>query len=153
MLFNFFKKHEQQSAVNEHLGGFQDDFNEHQKKAIMISLFLIANSDGEYHNKENQFFEQTATLLGYRLNPDFDKTVDDFMTMDKPSLFRHLNSLGSSQKDWYIVTAFGMVHADGQALEEEFQYMLVFFDEMGITEERFENVLKKTELMMKMFNG
>lgn len=151
MLFNFFKKHEKQNVVNEHLGGFQTGFNQQQKKAVMCSLFLIANSDGEFHNMENQFFEQTATLLGYRLSSDLDTTLDKFMTMDRESLFRNLNSLGESQKDWYIVTAFGMVHADGKALEEEFQYMIVFFEKMGISEQRFENVIKKTELLMQNF--
>lgn len=151
MLFNFFKKHEKQNAVNEHLGGFKTGFNQQQKKAVMCSLFLIANSDGEFHNMENQFFKQTAALLGYRLSSDLDSTLDEFMTMDRESLFRNLNSLGESQKDWYIVTAFGMVHADGRALEEEFQYLLVFFEKMGISEQRFENVIKKTELLMQNF--
>ena len=151
MLFNFFKKHKKQNVVNEHLGEFQTEFNQQQKKAVMISLFIIANSDGEFHNMENQFFEQTATLLGYRLSSDLDTTIDEFMTMDRESLFRNLNSLGESQKDWYIVTAFGMVHADGKALEEEFQNMIVFFEKMGISEQRFENVIKKTELLMQNF--
>ena len=119
----------------------------------MCSLFLIANSDGEYHNKEHQFFEQTAMLLGYKLGNNLDSIVEEFMTMDRESLFYHLNSLNESKKDWYIVTAFGMVHSDGRALEEEFQYMLVFFDKMGITEERFENVIRKTELLMEKFGG
>jgi uncharacterized tellurite resistance protein B-like protein len=151
MLFDFFKKHEKQNAINEHLGGFQKEFNQQQKKAVMCSLLLIANSDGEYHNKENQFFEQTATVLGYRLSSDLDTTLDEFMTMDRESLFRNLNSLGESQKDWYIITALGMVHADGKALEEEFQYMIVFFEKMGISEQRFESVIKKTELFMQKF--
>ena len=151
MLFNFFKKHENQNVVNEHLDGFQTGFNQQQKKAVMCSLFIIANSDGEFHNMENQFFEQTAALLGYRLSSDLDTTIDEFMTMDRESLFRNLNSLGESQKDWYIVSSWGMVHADGKAIKEEFQHLLVFFDEMGISEERFENVIKKSELLMQNF--
>lgn len=147
MLFSFFKKHEKQNVVNEHLDGFQTGFNQQQKKAVMCSLLIIANSDGEFHNTENQFFEQTATLLGYRLSSDLGTTMDEFMTMDRESIFKNLNSLGESQKDWYIITAFGMVHADGKALEEEFQHLLVFFEKMGISEERFENVINKTELL------
>jgi len=148
MLFSFFKKHERQNAVNEHLSGFQEQFTEKQKKAIMTSLLLIASSDGEYHRKEEMFFEQTANMLGYRLKRDY---FDDFMTLDKRELYQLLDSLEESQKDWYIVTAFGMIHADGKPLEVEFKYLEVFFDKMGITEERFENVLRKTELLMKKF--
>ncbi|HBG86121.1 MAG TPA: hypothetical protein DDW62_01075, partial [Marinilabiliaceae bacterium] len=118
MLFNFFKKHEKQNEVRQHLGGFQDEFSDNQKKAVMCSLMLIANSDGEFHRKEEMFFEQTATMLGYRLSGDY---IDDLLAMGKEKLFQLLKSLDESQKDWYIITAFGMLHADGQALEVEFQ--------------------------------
>ena len=116
----------------------------------MFSLFLIANSDGEYHHKENQFFELTATLLGYHLSSNFDAAIDEF-TMEEESLFRNLNSLGESQKDWYIVTVLGMIHADGATFEEELHYMEVFLEEMGISVQRFENVIKKTDLLMQKF--
>ena len=127
MVFNFFNKHEKQSVINEHLSGFQEEFSEDQKNAILCSLFLIANSDGEFHQKESVFFDQTANLLGYRLGQNF---LDDFFSLDKARLYQLLNSLDESQKDWYIITAFGMVHADGRTLEREFQYLEVFFDQM-----------------------
>ncbi len=148
MLFNFFKKHERQNTVNEHLSGFQEQFSEKQKKAILTSLLLIANSDREYHRKEERFFEQTATMLDYRLQSDY---MDDLMSPDQDELFQILNSLAESQKDWYIITAFGMMHADGKSLEVEFKYLVGFFSRMGITEERYENVLRKTQLLMEKF--
>lgn len=137
-----------QSSVRENLGDFQDQFTENQKKAIMCSLFLIANSDGEFHHKEQQFFEQTAMLLGYTLTSDI---LDEFLSMERTQLFQLLGSLKEDQKDWYIITAYGMVHADGQTLEVEFQYLDVFFTKMGITVERFQNVLKKSQLLMNKF--
>lgn len=150
MLFNFFKKHESQNAVKEHLGGFQFEFNIQQKKAVIRSLFIIANSDGEFHRKEHRYLEQIATVLGYGLNSDIQKAVDEFSTMDRDALFGNLKNLDETQKDWYIVTAFGMVHADGKTYEEEFQYVFVFFEKMGISEQRVENVIKKTELLKKI---
>lgn len=148
MLFNFFKKHENQSYINQHLSGFQNNFSSNQKKAIMCSLFLIANADKEFHNKEAVFFEQTAKLLGYKLTSNF---LEEFLSFNKVELLQLLDSLDESQKDWYIVTAFGMVHADGRALEKEYQYFEVFLENMNITEERFEYVLKKAELINEKF--
>jgi uncharacterized tellurite resistance protein B-like protein len=145
MLFSFFKKHERQNAVNEHLNGFQKEFTEKQKKAILTSLLLIAHSDREYHRKEERFFEQAATLLGYHLKRDY---LDELMSPDQDELFQFLNSLTEGQKDWYIITAFGMMHADGKSLEVEFKYLVGFFSRMGITEERYEKVLRKTQLLM-----
>ncbi len=73
------------------------------------------------------------------------------MSLDRETLFNLLNSLDESQKDWYILTVVGMIHADGQVLEVEFQYMETFLSKMGITKQRFEDVLKFSQLMMKKF--
>lgn len=148
MLFSFFKKHEKQSAVNEHLNGFQVQFSENQKKAILTSLLLIASSDGDYHRKEEKFLEQTANMLNYRLKNNY---FDDFMTINREDLFQYLDSLNENQKDWYVITAFGMMHSDGKDLDVEFDYLNAFFSKMGISEERFTNVLKKTQLLMNKF--
>lgn len=61
---------------------------------------LIANSDGEFHRKEEMFFEQTATMLGYRLSGDY---IDDLLAMGKEKLFQLLKSLDESQKDWSLL--------------------------------------------------
>ena len=152
MLFKFFQKTEKQNTVREHFGGFQDQFTANQKKAIMCSLFLVANSDGEYHKKEHQVFEQTATILGYKLHFALDDTIDELMTIGREQLFTILSSLDEGQKDWYIITVLGMVHADGVALDKEFEYAMAFFDRMEITVERCENVMKKSQLLMEMFS-
>jgi len=151
LLFNSFLKKENEKEVRKHLGGFQDNFSEQQKKAIMLSLFLIANSDEEYHQKEYQFFMKAATLLGYRIKSNFGDQVDEFAKMSRQDLFGSLSSLDESQKDWYILTVFGMIHADEVPLEIEFQYASSFFDSMGITEERCENVIKKAAALQKFF--
>lgn len=147
MLFNFFKKHEKKEKVSEHLSEFQSEFNANQKKAIMCSLFMIANSDEVYHKNEHKYLEQIARVLGYNLGSDLDKIVDEFMTISRDEIFTNLNSLTQSQKDWYIITAYGMVHADNKALEAEIQYAFTFFAKMGISERRIESVINKSELM------
>jgi len=151
LLFNSFLNHEKEKTVREHFGGFQDNFSDQQKKAIMLSLFLIANSDGEYHYKEHQFFTQAATILGYRLKSSDDAQLEEFMSFDRETLMKTLSTLDEGQKDWYILTVFGMIHADKVPLEIEFQYASSFFDSMGITEERCENVIKKAAALQKFF--
>lgn len=150
MLFNFFKKHKSQNAVKEHLSEFQSEFNIQQKKAIIRSLFIIAISDGEYHRKEHRYLEQIATILGYGLNNDIKKAIDEFSTMDRDALLRNLINLDETQKDWYIVTVYGMIHADEKTYKEEFQYAFIFFEKMSISEQRIEEVIKKTELLKKI---
>ena len=112
---------------------------------------LIANADNDYHRKEQIYLEETALILGYTLKDNLDDQLDEFMSLDRNQLFLTLNGLTETQKDWYIVTVFGMVHADGVALETEFQYAFAFFDRMNITVERCENVMEKSRLLSEMF--
>jgi hypothetical protein len=148
MLFSIFKKTEKQNDVLEHIKKFKSQFTDEQKKTIMASLFLIANSDGEYHSKEVEFFKKTASLLNYKL----PKSVFyEFMSISNDELFQDLNSLTESQKDWYIITALAMIHSDGQALEVELLFLETFFIKMGITEKRFNNVIKKTPLLSELY--
>jgi len=150
MLFDFFHKNEKEKSVREHLGGFQDGFTPKQKKAILCSLFLIANSDQEFHIKEQHFFEETALLLGYRLT---ENIIDDFMTLGgRDELFNLLNSLDEGQKDWYIITSLGMMHADGKPLDIELKHLMTSYDHMGITEERASNVVQKADALSRHFN-
>jgi len=103
-------------AFKEHLIGFQESFTDEQKQAILFSLFDIANSDDEFHAKEIEFFDQIGNLLNY---PTGDEILDDYLKADREKVFESLNDFSDSQKDWYIVIVYGMVHADGKVLDEE----------------------------------
>lgn len=150
MAFDFFRRNEKERSVREHLGGFQDGFTARQKKAILCSLFLLANADKEFHTKEQQFFEETALLLGYRLT---ENMIDDFMSLGgRSELFNILNSLDESQKDWYIITSFGMMHADNKLLDVEMNYLMTYYDHLGITEDRALNVIQKADALARHFN-
>ena len=149
MLYDFFKKHEKSNDVNDHLSSFHCQFSENQKKAIMCSLHLIAQSDDEYHPNEQEYFKQTSVLLDYPISVD---SIINFMRLEPEETKEILNSLNDNQKDWYILTAFGMLNADGQALEKEYQYLEYFFEAMGITPERFENVTKKSIAIIENIN-
>ncbi len=143
-MFSLFNNN-QISGVNPHIREFQNQFSENQRKTIMSCLFVIANLDGEFHRKEEEFFVEIASVLGYRLTGDY---LDDFMSIGRERLTKILNGLDDSQKDWYIITAYAMVHADGQALDYEFQCLESQLNIMGITRQRFEEVLAKSQLLM-----
>lgn len=144
-MFSILRRKKSKVSLDQHFQGFQNQFSANQKLAIMASLFIIANADGEFHNKEARFLKEVALALGYNYIP---KNLDEFMKIGPEKVFQKLNSLEDSQKDWYIITAFAMLHVDGQALDIEFQYLETYFAKMEITRERFEQVVKKSQLLI-----
>jgi len=148
MLFDFFKKQEKQDAVKQHFGSFQDSYTELQKKAILSGLLIIANADGEYHRKEAEFFMQTAALLGYKLQRNY---LEDLLSIEPTNLTRILNNLDEGQKDWFIITIFGMIHADGKDLDVEYQYLTGIMKGMGVTRQRFDDVINKAQILAQRF--
>jgi uncharacterized tellurite resistance protein B-like protein len=152
MAFNFFKKNRKQKEVENHLGQFQSDFTENQKRAILVSLYVIANSDGEFHQNEIDVFHNTADLLGYKMKRTVEKTLTDITSVSKDEMVRVLRQMDQGQKDWYIVTAMGMIHADGQVLEIEIKHGMAYFEAIGVTEEYAFSVLEKAEALSKAFN-
>jgi hypothetical protein len=150
MLFNFSKKNKQESVLRENLGGFQDSFTLRQKKIILYSLFLIANSDHLFSDEEIQYFEHIAMILGFQINKTFIKECQSFTRTD---INFTLTNLTPDQKDWYIVTVVDMVHVDGEAPEIKSKYATVIFNYMGISEERMDRIVKKAAAFTKYINS
>ena len=139
---SFFDKSD--DALKEHLSGFKESFTDEQKKAILFSLFDIANSDNEFHAKEIEFFDQIGNLLNYQTG---ENILDEYLEADKEKVFESLNDFTDSQKDWYIVTVFGMIHADGKVLDEELADAERFLSGiMGISKERINDAIQKSQL-------
>lgn len=113
--------------------------------AIIGSLLIIANSDGEFHKKEAQFLKEVSKVLGYKSSRS---KLNKFMSIGLDEMFLKLNGLDDSQKEWYIVTTFTMLHVDGQALDLEFQYLEVYFAKMGINREKFKDVIEKSHILL-----
>ncbi len=150
MVFSTVKKHKDQKEVQEHLKSFQDSFSDEQKKCVICSLFLVANIDGEYHQKEKDFFQETADVLGYRMQGDINEQVKEFLSIDRNDLFETLKSLSKEQKDWFIATVLSMIHADGEALDKEVHYADEFFEKMGITHAQCEEVIKNSPTLQAL---
>lgn len=152
MLFKNFKQNKDEKAVDSHLKKFKDQFTDKQKKTIIQTLYSIAQSDGEYHEKEDAFFKETANLLGYELNEDFDQQAEELLHFSEDEQAAVLNSLSDDQKDWFVVTVVGMVHVDGAVIEDELKYSKQLFYRMGITEQRFKDIINNSETIKESIN-
>jgi len=142
MLFSLFTKRERKKnkLIKKHIESFQDSFTEEQKIPILASLFLIANSDDEFHDSEKEFLQKFADAFGYQIT---DEIMDKYPQMDMNSLFEELSKLSLSQKEWLVITIFGMIHADNRVLEEELLLAKKFFTKMGISLDSIKNIIKK----------
>lgn len=105
-------------------------FNNNQKRAILYSLLLIAKSDGEFHQYERLILDITAQFLDYNIN---DIEFLQYPSLGQDTMYKHLNSLNSKQKDWYILSAFGMITADLDYKEIEDAFANHFFGKMNIS--------------------
>jgi len=148
MLHDFFRKHENRDFMNDHIDSFHKQFSDNQKKAILCSLFFIAQSDDEFHSNEQEFLKQISTLLNYPLSIEL---FIEFLRMEPYEIVEYLDELNDLQKDWYIVTAFMMVHADGKALDSEYIDLKYYLDSMNITAERFERAIKKSLAILNKY--
>ena len=148
-MFSFFKKKKNNnSPVHEHLGGFQNEFNKNQKASIISSLIIIAKSDG-VHPKEMEFIERTMEILDVDAE---DEVFSEFAKKDKDNLIRHLDSLSKNQKEWYVVAVHGLVSSDGKINEREVDFATGFCGDIGISEDEYIQIIKKTEALSENFS-
>jgi len=142
-MFSFFKKHKKSDEIKNHLNDFMESFTDEQKKAILVSLYVIANSDEDFHTKEVEFFQQTADILDY---PITGNLKDEFSEINRDEVFEQLKDISEDQKEWYLTTVIGMIHADGKVIEEELDDAEQYLSRMGITKERITQSLKTMQL-------
>ncbi len=112
--------------------------------AIIVSLYIIANSDEEFHTKEVEFLQQTADLLGYQISSKIDQ---EFSGINRGKVFEQLKEFSDKQKEWYLVTVTGMIHADGKVLDSELDDALRYLLSMGISKEKMIKSIKKFKAM------
>jgi len=143
-MFSFFKKRSNNETIKSHLSSFHGSFTDEQKKAIMVSLYVIANSDEEFHTKEVEFLQQTADLLGYQISGDIDQ---EFSDINRGRVFEQFREFSDEQKEWYLVTVTGMIHADGKVLESELDDALRYLLSMGISKEKMIKIIGKLNAM------
>ncbi len=139
-MFNFFNKKRDIDFIKKHLSVFEGTFTDEQKKAILVSLYVIANADDEFHEMEEEFLKKTAGLLNYDLSDDIN---EEFSAISRAEVFKLLKGFSDNQKDWYLVTVAGMIHADGKVLANELDDAFRYLLSMGISKKRMDNTIEK----------
>ena len=143
-MFSFFKKRSNNDIIKNHLSAFNGSFTDDQKKAILVSLYVIANSDKEFHTKEVEFLQQTADLLDYPVSDNLNK---EFSGINRGKVFKQLKEFSVDQKDWYLVTVAGMISEDKEVRDNELDDALRYLLSMGISNEKINSTLDKLKSM------
>jgi len=138
-MFSFFKKSKKD---NLHQGQSVDPytFTDEQKKAILVSLFEIANSDQEFHQRETEYHKKISDFLGYSIRKG---KLQKLLNKDKERLYQLLREFTESQKDWYVFNVVGMVYADGKVVEEEFNHVEKFLLSIGFSKDMINRNLEQ----------
>ena len=139
-MFSFFKKRSNNDIIKNHLSSFKGSFTDDQKKAIMVSLYVIANSDKEFHTKEVEFIKQTADILDYSLS---DNINEEFSGINRGKVFKLLKGFSEDQKEWYLVTVAGMISEDKEVSDTELDDALRYLLSMGIPIEKINITMAK----------
>ncbi len=143
-MFSIFKTKSQPEVLIDHVDDFNNFFDEEQKKAIMVSLFAIANADDEFHDKERAFFRETAGILNYELGEEI--VIAEMLSMDQRKAIKVIKGFNDKQKEWYLITVLGMVHADGKAVDEELQKVLKILKKAGMSRAQIASVKERFDL-------
>jgi uncharacterized tellurite resistance protein B-like protein len=148
-MFGIFKKRESYSTSNP-LAGFGSEFTQEQKAAIIASLYVIAQSDGHLHQKEMLQINQVASILNVNIN---DPAFARLAPCGKDVMIRVLNTLTQYQKEWFAVTLNGLVAADGKIDKIELNIAVGICGEIGISEDKYVEIVQKAHLLMEKFMG
>lgn len=130
--------------------GFQNEFSKNQKAAIISSLIIIAKVDGDVHQKETEFIDKTIRTLGIDQE---DPIFHEFIKKGPDHTIFHLNSLSPRQKKWYIVAVHDLISCDGKIKESEANYAIGFCNKIGISDDKYMEVVEKSELLKQKFFG
>jgi len=139
-MFSFFKKSKKENLYS----GEPDSpyaFTDDQKKAILVSLYEIANSDQEFHQKESEYHKKISDFLDYSIRK---RKLKRLLSKDKDYLYRLLSEFSESQKDWYVFNVVGMVYADGKIIKEEFEHVQKFLLSIGFSKDMINRNLEES---------
>jgi hypothetical protein len=142
-MFSIFKKKSKNNQLKENFDKLYS-FTDEQKKAILVSLFEIANSDEDFHFKETEYLKKTSEFLGISFR---NSRLKKLLNNHKDELFGKLGEMSENQKDWYVFTVLGMVYADGKVMIDEFKHVEKFLLNLGFSQERIDrNKVKEQHL-------
>jgi uncharacterized tellurite resistance protein B-like protein len=147
-MFNFFKSKDQR--VREHFAEFNASFTTEQKAAVVGSLVVISKCDNHIADQEVKVIESVMQILD--IEPD-NYQLNRLPELGFEYLFKVLNSLDRNQKEWYVITVHNMIAADGKIEDVEAHYALKFCEKMGISEDEYISIVKRTSAIFNHLMG
>ena len=138
-MFSFLKKSKKDNLLQEKSVD-PYTFTDEQKKAILVSLYEIANSDQEFHQKELDYHKKISDFLDYSIGKSKLKRL---LSKEKDHLYQLLSEFSESQKDWYVFNVVGMVYADGKVVEAEFDHVEKFLLSIGFSKDMIKRNLEQ----------
>lgn len=131
-MFSFFKDKSRQNQVRELLDGFQDGFSIEQKAAITRYMLGIAKCTGHINNKEEEYIENTALMLGFQMN---DPALIISLNQGVGIMIECLKVLSIAQKMWIVVSVRELLQINGKIDDVKFQYASKILGYIGVTDE------------------
>lgn len=108
---------------------FADGLNNHQKRAILGSLFVIAEIDQEINIKEEEVIEHMIKLMAINLSLPFFQ-----IPATSNEIYESISVLDRFYKEWLLKTMSNLICSDGEPNIKEITCLLDFADDMDISE-------------------
>lgn len=128
----------------------QNQFTDLQKRAVLLSLVLIAKADGRFTPDEAEYLHNVSHVISYDLLNNYQILNTQ---ISREVMHRQLDTLNDNQKNWYVVAAKGMAHMNTTNILEKDTTFDQLMSSMHIDEGRIDRVLSMSMNMMHAFNG
>lgn len=127
---------------------FQEESTKEQKAAIIGCLIIIAKSDGGTDDHEINLLEKFAKFIDINLE---DPIITDQISGGRKLLTSRLNSMSQKNKEWFAVAGYEMGICNGVSDDEQINVLLSILDDIGISEDKFVDVVEKSKQLYNKF--
>jgi uncharacterized tellurite resistance protein B-like protein len=146
-MFNIFHRKKDENLISDVF----KDLSVNQKMSVMNLLITISICDGDQgdQDKELQFLNTYIGILNVRQ----DKCMPYMNEYGHARMISDLKTISQEQKEFLVVAAWEMVICDGRPNETEMQVTANLFKQIGISEEKFVEIIEKTRALAQKFFG
>jgi len=126
-----------------------------EQQAVMVwFLVKIAEADGDININEEQQLGQFFQIIGYDLSDKETESISrKVAAYSLDQLTQVLNSLEKSDKEIFAITTYSLIVSDGQPKEDEIKMALYSCTQIGIDDDEYYRLIKKSATMYNQFKG
>lgn len=145
-MFNLFKYQQ----GNNPISSIFKDLTINQRMSIMNLLSSIAFCDGLNENQD-KVMDYLNTYFRI-LNVRYDNCMQYHKTSGFLKIFEDLRNISKEQKEFLVIIAWELMICDGRPGETEIQVTVNIFEKIGISQDNFMEIIKKTQAIMNHLN-